>query len=164
MADEIETFRAFISEKGLRNTPEREEIIREIFAIQKHFDVDELYLRLRNKGSKVSKASIYRNLPLILECGLIREVWHEDGHMHYEQIYGYGHHCHLLCVECGKVIEFVEEDIKEIEKRLEKKYDFKVIDHRLDVKGYCKRCRNEMKKRASKRSTGGSPGEQGKSI
>ncbi len=145
MTDEIETFRAFISKKGLRNTPEREEIIREIFSIQKHFDVDELYLRLRNKGSKVSKASIYRNIPLILECGLIREVWHEDGHMHYEQIYGARHHCHLRCVECGKVIEFVDDEIKYIEKRLEKKYDFKIIDHRLDVKGYCSKCRKALK-------------------
>lgn len=146
MSNEITTFRAFISEKGLRNTPEREEIIKEIFSIQKHFDVDELYLRLRNKGSKVSKASIYRNIPLILECGLIRQVWHEDGHMHYEQIYGHGHHCHLRCIECGKVIEFMEEGVKEIEKRLEKKYDFEVIDHKLDIKGYCSKCKKRNRK------------------
>ena len=141
MGEEINLFRSFIRRKGLRNTPEREEIIGEIFAADDHFDVDELYLRLRGKGSRVSKASIYRNIPLIMECGLIKEVWHEDGHMHYEPIYGQSHHCHLRCIKCGKVIEFVEEELQVIEERLAEKHDFLVVDHRLDVVGYCSKCR-----------------------
>ncbi|MFH1350068.1 MAG: transcriptional repressor [Pseudomonadota bacterium] len=141
MGNEIDLFRSFIKAKGLRNTPEREEIIREVFANHDHFDVDELYLRLRREGSKVSKASIYRNIPLIMECGLIREVWYEDGHMHYEHIYGHGHHCHFRCIKCGKVIEFVEEGLNAIERSLEERHYFKVIDHRLDVTGYCDRCK-----------------------
>ncbi|MBU2498284.1 MAG: transcriptional repressor [Proteobacteria bacterium] len=140
MSAEIDLFRSFIADKGLRNTPEREEIIREIFASREHFDVDELYLRLRKKGSAVSKASIYRNIPLIMECDLIREAWHEDGHMHYEPFFGHGHHCHLRCVQCGKVIEFVEKDLKTLENRLAKKYDFRIIEHRLEVSGYCSDC------------------------
>ncbi len=143
MGEEINLFRSFIARKGLRNTPEREEIVAEIFSNREHFDVDELYLRLRQKGSRVSKASIYRNIPLIMECGLIREVWHEDGHMHYESIFGYGHHCHLRCIKCGKVIEFVEKELMEIEKRLSKKHGFEIIDHRLDVTGYCSDCRKK---------------------
>ena len=143
MSEVIDLFRSYISDRNLRNTPEREDIISEIFASSDHFDVDELFLRLRRKGSRVSKASIYRNLPLIMDCGLIREVWHEDGHMHYEPIYGQGHHCHLRCIKCGKVVEFVEEDLKKIERRLEKEHRFKVLDHRLDVKGYCPDCRED---------------------
>jgi Fur family ferric uptake transcriptional regulator len=141
MGEEIDLFRSFIRRKGLRNTPEREEIIAEIFVTDDHFDVDELYLRLRSRGSRVSKASIYRNIPLIMECGLIKEVWHEDGHMHYEPILGHSHHCHLRCIKCGKVIEFVEEELQVIEKRLAQKHDFLVVDHRLDVVGYCGKCR-----------------------
>ena len=141
--DEIGLFRSYVSLKGLRNTPEREEIIKEIFAMHDHFDVDELYLRLRRARSKISKASIYRNLPLIKECGLIREIWHEDGHMHYEPIYGQGHHCHLRCLKCGKVIEFVEKELGAIEERLGKKYDFEIVEHRLDVTGYCVDCRHK---------------------
>ena len=141
MDGEIDLFRSFIKKKGLRNTPEREEIISEIFSTHDHFDIDELYLRLRNKGSKISKASIYRNIPLIMECGLIKEVWLENGHMHYEYIYGHGHHCHLRCVRCGKVIEFVEKFLEEVESRLGKENDFQIIDHRLDIIGYCSDCR-----------------------
>lgn len=143
MGDEIDLFRSFLSKKGLRNTPEREEIIKEIFSSHNHFDVDELFLRLRKRGSKVSHASIYRNMPLIKECGLIREVWHEDGHMHYEHIYGHTHHCHLRCVKCGEVIEFVEKQLEDIEKRLGKRYNFKILNHSMDVTGYCPECKED---------------------
>lgn len=143
MGTEIDVFRAFITKKGLRNTPEREKIIREIFLDPDHFDVDELYLRLYGKGMKVSKASIYRNIPLLMECGLIREVWHEDGHMHYEAVQGREHHCHLRCIECGRVIEFIDDDLKTIERRLGRKYHFQILDHRLDVNGYCEKCRKK---------------------
>ena len=142
MGDEIALFRSFALKKGLRNTPEREKIIEEIFSRPDHFDVEELYLRLHRQGTKVSKASIYRNIPLIMECGLIREVWHEDGHMHYEPTYGQDHHCHLRCMKCGKVIEFVDEGLEEIEKSLGRKYHFKIIDHRLEVNGVCLKCQN----------------------
>jgi len=144
MGGEIDLFRSFISKKGLRNTPEREAIISEIFSYHDHFDVDELYLRLRQKGSKISKASIYRNIPLIMECGLIKEVWLENGHMHYEHIYGHKHHCHMRCVRCGKVIEFVEKALEEIARRLSKENDFQVIDHRMDITGYCSDCKREV--------------------
>ncbi|MBW1805767.1 MAG: transcriptional repressor [Deltaproteobacteria bacterium] len=144
MNDELVLFREFISKKELRNTPEREEIVTEIFSGHGHFDVDELYLQLRKNGSKVSKASIYRNIPLIMECGLIREVWYENGHMHYEHIYGRGHHCHLRCIKCGKVIEFIEKELEEIEGRLSKKNDFDIVAHRLDITGYCSDCRRTV--------------------
>ena len=146
MDDVIGLFRSFISQKGLRNTPEREDIIKVIFGDHNHFDVDDLYLRLRHKNSKVSKASIYRNIPLIMECGLIKEVWHEDGHMHYEHTYGHRHHCHLRCITCGKVVEFVERDLERISERLGSSNDFEIINHRLDITGYCSKCRNEKEK------------------
>jgi len=141
MDGEIDIFRTFISGKGLRNTPEREEIIEEIFSSHNHFDIDELYLRLKHNGSKVSKASIYRNIPLIIECGLIKEVWFEDGHMHYEHIYGHGPHCHLRCIGCGKVVEFVDQGLKNIEERIADENGFQILDHRLDITGYCSKCR-----------------------
>ena len=145
MGDEIDLFRAFISRKGFRNTPEREEIIAEIFSRHDHFDVDELFTRLREKGSKISKASIYRNIPLIMECGLIREVWLEDGHMHYEHIYGHGHHCHMRCIGCGKIVEFYEEQLKDIENKIGSENDFQIIDHRFDITGYCSACRGKKR-------------------
>jgi Fur family ferric uptake transcriptional regulator len=141
MQNEIQIFRNFIRNKGLRNTPEREVIIEEIFSKHDHFDVDELYLRLKRKSKKVSKPSIYRIIPLLLESGLIQEAYFEDGHLHYEHIYGHDHHCHLRCITCGKTIEFNEKSIKRIEKRLAEKYGFKVKGHKLEVFGYCQKCK-----------------------
>ena len=141
MKSAIEVFREFVRKKGLRNTPERETIIEEIFATHDHFDVDELYLRLKNKQKKISKPSIYRLIPYLLECGLIQEAYFEDGHLHYEQIYGHGHHCHLRCVKCGRIVEFQEDYLTTLEERLADKYGFSPQGHKFEVFGYCPECK-----------------------
>ncbi len=144
MKGEIEVFREFIRSKGLRNTPEREMIIEAIFSTHDHFDVDELHLRLKKKKKKVSKPSIYRTIPHLLECGLIQEAYFEDGHLHYEHIYGHEHHCHLRCVKCGKTLEFSEKSLNRLEKKLAEKYDFSVAGHKLEVFGHCAKCKDHL--------------------
>ncbi|MBW2645333.1 MAG: transcriptional repressor [Deltaproteobacteria bacterium] len=114
------------------------------FSVHDHFDVDELFLRMRDQKSKIAKASIYRAIPLLIESGLIKEAFFEDGHLHYEPIYGHSHHCHLRCICCGKVVEFVEEEMDNIVDRLSKKHNFNILDHRLDFTGYCSECNNKM--------------------
>jgi Fur family ferric uptake transcriptional regulator len=141
MKSEIEVFRKFIRNKGLRNTPEREQVIKAIFSIHDHFDVDELHLWLRKETDKISKATIYRTIPLLIESGLIQEAYFEDGHMHYEHIYGHEHHCHLRCLNCGQVLEFADESAKAVEQRVGEHYDFVVTGHKLDVYGYCPKCK-----------------------
>lgn len=145
MGNELEVFRRFIRHRGMRNTPEREAIIREIFSQHDHFDVDELYLRLKGRGEGVSKASIYRTLPLLIEAGLISEVFYEDGHMHYEHTFGHEHHCHLRCLACRRVVEFSVPALDELESKLGDQYDFQVSGHRLEVFGLCPQCREEGK-------------------
>ena len=141
MKSEIEVFREFIRNKGLRNTPEREQVVRTVFSIHDHFDVDELYWRLRGENDKISKATVYRTIPLLLESGLIQEAYFEDGHSHYEHIYGHEHHCHLRCLECGTVVEFIDEGPRSIEGKLAERYHFLVTGHKLDVYGYCVKCK-----------------------
>jgi Fur family ferric uptake transcriptional regulator len=145
----INKFRAYIKAQGLRKTPERETIIEEIFSIHDHFDVDELFLRLRNKRKRVSKASLYRTIPLLIESGLIREVYFENGHLHYEPIYDHKHHCHLRCTRCGKIIEFVDDAAVKIQERISKKYGFVVTAHRFELIGYCPQC--AQRERAQKK-------------
>jgi Fur family ferric uptake transcriptional regulator len=144
MKEKIEIFRQFVRSKGLRNTPERETIIREIFSTPEHFDVEELYLRLKRKKKKISKPSIYRLIPLLLETGLIQEAYFEDGHLHYEHIHGRQHHCHLRCMNCGNTIEFTEPSVDKLEGKLAKKYGFAIEGHKLEVFGYCPRCKGSM--------------------
>ena len=75
---------------------------------------------------------------------MIKEGWLEDGHMHYEHIYGHRHHCHMRCIRCGNVIEFVEEALEDIERRLCEENDFQIIDHRMDIVDYCSNCKKEV--------------------
>ena len=138
--DPINKFRAYIKAQGLRKTPERETIIEEIFSIHDHFDVDELFLRLRNKKKRISKASLYRTIPLLIESGLIKEVFFDNGHLHYEQIYGHKHHCHLRCANCGKIVEFADDTVAKIQDRISKKYGFVITAHRFELIGYCPQC------------------------
>jgi Fur family ferric uptake transcriptional regulator len=145
MRSELEIFKEYIQTRGLRQTPEREKILREIVAIEGHFDVDELYLRLRHQGSKISKASIYRTLPLLVDCGLIREVDYTDGHWHYEHIYGLPHHCHLRCLECGAIVEFEEALLTCVEQKLAWRFGYIITNHTLEVQGYCPECQEKWK-------------------
>jgi len=142
MRSEIQVFQDYILRRGLRRTPEREQILREVLAIHGHFDVDELYLQLRGKGAKVSKASIYRALPLFIDCGLIREVDFTDGHWHYEHIYGHAQHHHLRCLGCGEIQEFQGPAMQGLEEQLAAAYGYQIKGHQLEVHGYCTNCRD----------------------
>ncbi len=140
---ELEIFRNFLKRHGLRYTPERETIIREIFSTHEHFDVDSLYIAMRHKGQRVSKASIYRLIPLLIKANLIEEVFFDSGQMHYEHIYGHEHHCHLRCQECRRIEEFSDERVAEIEKELGEKFNYKILRHKLEVIGICSRCQKK---------------------
>jgi Fur family ferric uptake transcriptional regulator len=140
MESELQVFREYIRHRGLRHTPEREQILREIFKKSGHFDVDGLYLQLRQKAVKVSRASIYRALPLFIDCGLIREVDFSEGHWHYELIYGQAHHSHLRCLGCGETLEFADPILTALEERLARAYGYRIKGHQLKVQGYCAAC------------------------
>lgn len=143
MKTEAEVFQEFLSRKGMRSTPEREEILVEVFAHHDHFDVEELIMRLRQRGLKISRASVYRTLALLVESGLVQEVYVEDGHMHYEHVYVHDHHCHMRCLGCRKIIEFHDGDMEEVERRVGADHNFQVTGHKLEIYGYCASCREK---------------------
>ncbi len=138
MEDKI--FREFLEKKGCKFTKERAVILKEVFADHGHFDPDDLLIKMRKKGIRVSKASIYRTLPLLLECGLIEQVLKVDKHAHYEHTFGHGHHDHLICIRCGKVIQLFSEKLERLQGQLCKKENFRCVSHTLEMKGYCKKC------------------------
>jgi len=144
MQTEIDVFREFLAQKGMRATPEREAIVMEVFAEHDHFDVEELIMRLRQKGQRISRASVYRTLALLVESSLVQEVFYEDGHMHYEHIYGHDHHCHLRCLGCRRIVEFRDPAVEEAEKRIGGANDFATTGHRLEIYGYCRQCREKQ--------------------
>lgn len=137
----IEGFRQFIKQKGLKYTPEREEILREILAIEDHFDVETLYLLLKAKNSKISKASIYRTIPLLIEGGYIQEVYKQGGHSHYEVTLNKQPHLHFICMKCGQVREALDHRLHDLIKEFEAKSGYKFLTYHLEIFGLCPECR-----------------------
>ena len=137
---EKQEFDAFISKKGLKLTRERDEIVSEVLCCQGHFAPDELFVQLRSKGSKVSRASIYRTIPLLVESGLIAEVESTDKHAHYEKVSKNSHHDHMICTVCGRVIEFYSKPLERLQESLCKRENFKGVRHCLEIMGVCENC------------------------
>lgn len=138
---EKQKFREFLTTKGLKLTKERDEILNEILIMKKHFDPEELFIRLKAKGSKVSRASVYRTIPLLIESRLIEEVERIDRHAHYEKVSENRHHDHMICMKCGKIIEFYSPTLEMLQDEICQKEKFKGIRHSLEILGYCEKCR-----------------------
>lgn len=133
-------FKEFLLTKGLKSTKGRHEIIEEVLAMEGHFNPDELFVRLKNNGSKISRASVYRTIPLLIESGLIEEVERIDKHAHYEIVSDKSHHDHMICIKCGKVIEFFSPTLETLQDELCNKEQFKKVRHNLEILGYCETC------------------------
>jgi len=134
-------FGDYLEQNQLKYTPERQQILREVFSLHNHFEADELYFKLRKKGSRrISRATIYRTLPLLEKSGLIRRVVFIDKHTHYEHVYGHMHHEHLICLACGKVIEFYKKSLEDALEEVVRENKFNSVAHKLEITGYCRSC------------------------
>ncbi|MCD6413544.1 MAG: transcriptional repressor [Elusimicrobia bacterium] len=138
-------FKEFLKGRGLKFTPERKAVLREVFSLHRHFDAETLYQELYRKKVRISRASVYRTLPLLVKSGLIAETLRCQGKTSYEHIYGHGHHDHMLCIGCGKVIEFRSEKIEKLQNEICRRHGFKPVEHRLGIKGYCRECQRKIK-------------------
>lgn len=135
-------FKNFLQSRGLKYTPERQAILNCIFETEKHFEAEELFMDLRQRDKRVSKATIYRTLALLVKGGLLREVIFGEKHAHYEHVHDHEHHDHLVCSECGKIIEFTEEKIERLQDEVCRRHKFKALTHRLQITGLCSDCTN----------------------
>lgn len=137
---QLDQFRNFLKDKSLKLTRERIEILKEISSLKTHFDIDGLSTILQGKKSKVSRASLYRTIPLLVESGLVEEIKTIDRHTYYEYVYGKRHHDHLICMKCGKIIEFYSEKLERLQDHICAKEQFRGVRHLLEIQGYCKKC------------------------
>jgi Fur family ferric uptake transcriptional regulator len=134
-------FEGFIHGKGCRLTGERLKLIEGIKRQRGHFNVDILVSRLRKQGLKVSRDTVYRNLPILLEAGVIAQSFRTSRDTYYECGYFKAHHDHLICRECEKVVEFKDPQIEKAQRRVAEKHRFKLEHHCHQLVGLCKKCR-----------------------
>lgn len=147
-----EKFQEYLATQDMRLTQERSIIVDDVFSQHEHFDADQIVERLtaRKGGQRVSRSSVYRTLTLLEEAGLIRKVARSDGRDVYEHDYGYPQHDHLICDECGGLIEFHNAEISRILEQVAAEHGFRMTGHRLEVYGRCRECSKPQKRRNPK--------------
>jgi Fur family ferric uptake transcriptional regulator len=145
--EEVKTiFSEHLEAHHLRRTPERYAILEEIYSRSDHFDAEALYIHMKNSNYRVSRATVYNTLELLVNCDLITKHQFGKNLTQYEKSYGFKQHDHLICVDCGKVIEFCDPRIQQIKTMMGELLDFNVLYHHLNLFGQCKGECKEVKK------------------
>ena len=137
--DKFTSYNNYLEKKGLKSTRQRDLIVQEFFRRHQHLTVEELWGRVRKLDPKVGYATVYRTLKLLGECGLALKREFGGGQARYEHVTDH-HHDHLICLGCGEIAEFENDRIEELQDRVCRKHNFKLVNHKMELYGYCERC------------------------
>ena len=131
----------YIASKKLRKTKERNIILSLIYQYPYHFTVEELYIYMKKKQIKISRATLYNTIDLLLECNLIKKHLFDDRSFFYEKAYKKHQHDHIICKKCSKIVEFCDPRLNQIIEDIAQINSFEINNHELYLYGLCEECK-----------------------
>jgi len=142
LEEKLSKLREYLASHGLRNTQQREVILAEFLRLHEHVTIDELCEKVRKIDASIGYATVYRTLKLFTECGIADKRDFGGSSARFESVTG-EHHDHMICTQCGKIIEFHNEDIEQLQEQVSQQYKFTMTSHRMELYGLCEKCRDE---------------------
>lgn len=136
----LELFRRYLRDHNLPVTQQREAVAEAVFFADGHVSVGDIERSLRQKGLRIGKATVYRTLTLLATAGLVQEHDFGEGFRRYEPLAAQSHHEHLICLSCGKVVEFSSDRLERMKALIAEEYGFRHHHHRLEIYGFCREC------------------------
>ncbi len=140
MKKALEAFHDLLRRRGLKLTRQREALLHAVFATHRHFSAEDLHRDLEKSGHRVSIATVYRSLALLVEGGLVQGLDVGNGRVLYEHTLGHEHHDHMVCLDCGRITEFRSQPIEDLQEEAARAHRFTVVAHSLKLFGYCAQC------------------------
>jgi len=140
LASILRTFQEYLATRGLNLTRQREEVLRCLMAAENHLSLDDAYATAKRRDKTIGRATVFRTLRLLKECGLVAEVGSADGRARFELKADRPHHDHMICVECGRIIEFESPRMEQFQNQAVRRQGFVALWHRHEIFGRCVAC------------------------